>query len=421
MVSRVSFLDPILVGTIDEGTNTFTYDKQYLNSRNPLPLSLSLPLGEEPYPLVKWRPYFEGLLAEGVARETLAAELQLPEDDWLGLLAACAHDCIGDVLIRRLEERAEIAQPKYEPISLDDIRAILRSAPNTASSNAHRRLSLAGAQSKTGLAHNPAKKLDDGWFVPSGLAATTHILKTSHLRDIPEIEYVCMKAAKACGIRTAEVGLLDLGTPVLAVERFDRSVLPADGGLQVRRIHQEDMAQALAVTPASKYAELEGGSIAAMAQLIRRQSERPAIDIKQFALVICFSYLIGNCDAHLKNFSLIYREEHGGSNISLSPAYDLVCTTRFERFTRNMAMRMGGVRLIDEVAPETFEKLAQELGIKKVALRRICETLVDLAIPSIMAAGSGELGPVAESTAFVAEDLIEDMKPRYAILQEFCK
>lgn len=419
-VSRVSYLEPTLVGTIDEGALTFTYDATYLDSGDALPLSLSLPLRSEPYPAAAWRPYFEGLLAEGSARERLAAELQLPEDDWLGLLAACARDCIGDVLIRHPGGREEAEDARYDPISPDELGAILGSAPSTASSNARRRLSLAGAQSKTGLAHDPSRALDDGWLMPSGLAATTHILKTSYLRDVPEIEFVCMKAARACGIRTAEVGLLGLGTPALAVERFDRSVRLVGGNLRVRRVHQEDMAQAFTITPASKYVELEGGSIASMARLIRERCARPAAGLRQLALVVCFSYLIGNCDAHLKNFSLTYQESPDGCDLSLSPAYDLVCTTCYERFSRNMAMRLGGVRQIDDVGPETFEELAHELGVTRTALRRACRGLMELAEPSVMAAGSGEMGPVLDSTEFVAEDLVEDMRPRLAVLRQFC-
>lgn len=424
-VARVCLFEPVVIGKIDEQALTFTYDTGYLASERPSPLSLSLPLREDPFSLTEWRPYFEGLLAEGAAREALAAELQLPEDDWIGLLAACARDCIGDVLIRRDSELAEpldATPSEYEPISLDDIRVILGSAPSTASSNAQRRLSLAGAQSKTGLAHDPSCDMDEGWLVPRGLAATTHILKTSYLRDVPEIEFLCTKAAQACEIKTPESSLLDLGGPVLAVERFDRSVCSSREGLCVERLHQEDAAQAFGVTPASKYVELDGGSIAALARLIRERSTHPAADITQLARTVCFSYLIGNCDAHLKNFSVIYGEGRAelGASLSLAPAYDLVYTTRFERFSRTMAMAMGGVRSIDEVTPDTFEALARELGVTVAALRKICRPLVENADAAIVAAGNGEMGPVAESTPYVAEDLIEDMTPRRAVLQRFC-
>lgn len=222
-------------------------------------------------------------------------------------------------------------------------------------------------------------------------------------------------------LEVSEVSLIDVGTPALAVERFDRDARLVDGELQVRRVHQEDLAQAFAVTPASKYAELEDGSVAAMARLIRQRCARPAADLRQLVLVICYSFLIGNCDAHLKNFSLVYREKLGRCELSLSPAYDLVCTTRFERFSRNLAMAMGGVRPIDEVGPETFDALAHELGMTRGALRRVCRGLVDRAVPAIEAAGNGEMGAVMDSTPFVAEDLVEDLRPRLAVMRRFCR
>lgn len=422
VVSRISGLAPLPVGTIDEEGLVFSYDPAYLGSEGPVPLSLSLPLKRGPFSLAEWRPYFEGLLAEGGAREALAAELQLPEDDWLGLLTACARDCVGDVLIRPDDEVVNDTRSGYAPISLADVRSILGSAPSTAGSNAQRRLSLAGAQSKTGLAHDPSREMDEGWLVPEGLAATTHILKASYLRDVPEIEFICMSAARACGIETAEVSLLGLGDPALAVRRFDRSAALVGGELRVKRLHQEDMAQAFGVTPASKYAELGGGSVAAMARLVRERSARPAVDLTQLARMVCFSYLIGNCDAHLKNFSLIYREERaGGAPLPrLAPAYDFVSTTRYERFSRNLAMSIGGVRAIDDVTPDALEGLARDLGITNAMLRRICRPLSDDVESAIMAAGCGEMGQVMESTPYIAEDLIEDMATRRAVLRRFC-
>lgn len=113
-----------------------------------------------------------------------------------------------------------------------------------------------------------------------------------------------MRAAKKCGVRVPEVSLLDFGKPVLAVERFDRVVTIDEEGLRVERIHQEDFAQAFGMTSASKYVELPNGSITSIAQWIRSYAAKPAEDLSQFAKAVCFNYLIGNCDAHLKTFQL---------------------------------------------------------------------------------------------------------------------
>ena len=225
-VIRLEYRDLLTVGTISTATMTFRYDDGYLSSARAIPLSLSLPLSNRPYELSVFQPYFEGLLPEGEARRALAGELRLPEQDWLSLLAACGRDCIGDVVIRDEGDRDPFEEHDYSAIAHNDLIEMFLDRPSRALENATMHLSLAGAQDKTGLAHQPEAPMTEGWLQPKGTAATTHILKSSPLRDIPEIEYLCMSAANACGIRVANVSLLDLGQPILAVERFDRSISP---------------------------------------------------------------------------------------------------------------------------------------------------------------------------------------------------
>ncbi|MGI6032540.1 MAG: HipA domain-containing protein [Coriobacteriales bacterium] len=116
------------------------------------------------------------------------------------------------------------------------------------------------------------------------LAATTHILKGSYLRDIPEIEFLCMGAAKCCDIDVAAASLLPFDGNVLAVECFDREVFDdGPGSLRVHRLHEEDFAQALGVLPASKYAQLPEGTVRAVASLLRTSAVRPAVAGASFA------------------------------------------------------------------------------------------------------------------------------------------
>lgn len=252
------------------------------------------------------------------------------------------------------------------------------------------------------------------------MAATTHILKTSDLRDIPEIEFLCLSAAAACGIRCARVRLLDEGRPVLVVQRFDRVGQLVDGRLHVERLHQEDLAQAFSVAPASKYAELPGGTVRSIARVIRRESTRPVADLSHIAQMLAFSYVVGNCDNHLKNYSLIYGDEGDGrASTFLAPLYDVVCTTRYPRFSRNMGMAIGGVRDIDAIGPENLTGLARELGLAPRVFKGLIEPVVERCEEAIMKAGEGEYGPVLESTPYIAEDLIEDMTPRMKVLQSY--
>lgn len=420
-ISQITHLHPQHIGTISADGAWFTYDPAYLAEPDAAAISRSLPLSTEPFGQAEYQPYFEGLLAEGFARQALIAELQLREEDWLSLLIACGRDCIGDVLIEPTNSNGH-EEPAYIPLDPQALKLMFQDLPTIAEQNATMCLSLAGAQGKTGLAHDPSRPIAEGWLQPQGLAATTHILKTSPIRDIPEIEFLCMQTAQACGIETAETFLLDLANPVLAVERFDRVIVQNDQGWHVERLHQEDLCQAFGMAPGSKYAGLDGGSIHSIAALIRSVCSLPARDITSFARQLLFNYVIGNCDAHLKNFSLLYRPGRYGNQvaISLSPAYDLVCTAYYPKYSRDMAMMLGDARSIDDVAPESFVRVAQDLGVTAKALKSLAVPIVDNVLPSLESAGEGNMGDVLASTPYIAEDLARDIEPRLAILRAFC-
>lgn len=421
-ISLLSYDQPVFVGAIRDDGSQFAYDASYLARPNAIPLSFSLPLQAEPFSAPEYLPYFEGLLSEGMARQALAAELQLAENDTLALLASCGRDCIGDVVVEQRGDKPINETLAYEPVSPDELSRMFHSVSETAGENAASRLSLAGTQGKTGLAHDPRLPIEEGWLRPRGLAATTHILKTSYLRDLPEIEYLCMHAAAACGLDVANTHLLDCGAPVLAVERFDRSVRLEGEVLRVERLHQEDLAQAFGVMPGSKYADLPGGSVRAIAGFLRKHSLKPAHDLAEFCRILLFSYLVGNCDGHLKNYSIRLFPNPNGDDpfVSLTRAYDLVSTTRYSRFSRDMAIAIGGVRDIDAVNVDALEALATDLGMKRGALQRLAHPMVDNAEDAISRAGSGKEGAVFASTPYVADDLVEEMQPRLKVLREFC-
>lgn len=422
-VYRLERSSAVLVGTLDGRGTSFSYDAEYLGMPGATPLSLSLPLRLERFGGEEIRPYFEGLLAEGGARAAVASELGLVEEDWVGILAACGRECVGDVLVLRHRLSGNpLDVGEYEPLDDDALRMMFLNEPSIARENVATRLSLAGTQSKTALAYDDELSERGRWLRPVGLSASTHVLKTSHLRDLPEVEYLCMSAARTCGMNVADVRLLGLGNPVLAVERFDREVSHVDGRLVVSRRHQEDMAQALGVNGGSKYAELDGGSIHVMVELLKRHGARPASDVAGLARAACLNYLVGNCDAHLKNFSILHegRDRDGGALVSLAPAYDVVSTTYFPNHPRRLAMRLGGARTIDEVTTDSLHALAADLGIRDSALRRLARPLVEGMVDGVRRASEGELGPVLESTPYIADGLIEDMMPRVRVLSEYC-
>lgn len=413
------------VGTIETdriGSPVFRYLSEYVDDSAAIPLSQSLPLSSNTYDEAQLRPYFEGLLAEGSAREALAAELHVRETNYLAILARCGHDCIGDVVIEDGNDRNSQTANEYEAVNDEQLIRYFKSLPDMTRENIGSRLSLAGAQSKIGLARMPGNgPMSRGWLKPHRLAASTHILKTCPIEKLIGLEFLCMKAAKECGIEVPEVALLDFGRPVLAVERFDRNVTVLQFELHVARLHQEDFAQAFGITSASKYAELQGGSIAAIARWIRARASKPAEGLSQFAKVVCFNYLIGNCDAHLKNFSIMYHNGRKRAVYSLSPAYGLVSTSFFDRFGKDMAMAIGDARDIRDVLPNDFALLAGNLDITANYLKSIAAPIVGTIGTAIHKAGDETLCPSQELIPYLANDLQEDIAPRLSILEEFCE
>ena len=414
IVSRIVQGSLLPVGTIvrkDPARPIFSYCDSYIAGGNAVSLSHSLPLGRHAFEEPAFRPYFEGLLPEGPMRVALAANLEAREEDYLTLLASSGLDCIGDVVVRPASEDLIWDIGSYVSLGEPALTETLASLESLTASNVATRLSLAGTQGKVGLAHLPGTALTDGWLRPVGGAASTHILKTSSISRIEELELLCMVAAESCGVRVAHTEALFLGKPVVASERYDRKVHSDAHGLVVERLHQEDLAQAFGVTSGAKYLELEGGTYHAIAELLYESSSSVLEDIGQLARIAVFDYLVGNCDNHLKNLSVVYE----GRTLRLAPAYDIVCTTYFERFSREMGRRLGSTRTIDDVEARDFDLLARDLGMGARRMRRICSELSETVVPAVLAAGE-RLSTVVETLPYSAEDLVSDMEPRLAVL-----
>ena len=412
-VYRYGAGEPVLIGALD-ADGSFSYAEGYAANPDNLPVSVSLPIRNEAFAPIEAKPFFEGLVPEGAARTLMASELHVREDDWLSMLASCGLDCVGDLLITA---GSFPSPPTFEPVSTAELKELFSRRASMAELNGSDRLSLAGTQSKVGLAHVPNEPLVDGWMRAKNCAASTHILKVGSRDRLTNIEFLCTSAAARCGIDSAKVDLLDFGVPVLCSKRFDRICRAAKekdpNALQVTRLHQEDMAQAFAVDSRSKYVELEGGSLAAIARLLREESDDAVADIRRLAKLVCFNYAIGNCDAHLKNFSLLYGEHW--DTVRLAPAYDLVCTTWFEDLSRSMAMAINGVWNIDCIRAEDFRACARDFGLSEKAFAAAAHEVAEAVDEAILVAGS-EAGEKFEDVAWDAETLLEDIAPRKLVL-----
>lgn len=219
------------------------------------------------------------------------------------------------------------------------------------------RLSLAGAQEKISLAY-----FNDTWHLPKNGAPSTHILKptrSGELSTIAQNEFFCMNLAEKLNLPVPKTQILELDDlSVFVCQRYDRK-FDSEKPL-IQRIHQEDFCQALGIMNDIKYQADGGPSFKDCFNLIQEKFSDKLEQINIFLKSILFNYLIGNCDSHGKNYSLIYEN----SKIKLSPLYDLVSTTVYPSLTTKMAMKLGSNYEIEKINRTDFFKQAELFEIK---------------------------------------------------------
>jgi serine/threonine-protein kinase HipA len=261
---------------------------------------------------------------------------------------------------------------RYRTLSSEELAAVLRELPKRPllAGEEGIRLSLAGAQDKV------AVRVDgDEISLPLGGAPSTHILKPGgdRFEGVVANEALCMKLAAAIGIPTAKVEARTVeGMEYLLVERYDR-IFRAELGQEtvLERLHQEDFCQALGIVSETKYQKEGGPSLKQCFALLREVSSTPVIDLSRLLDAVIFNYLVGNNDAHGKNFSLLYRGiGTDDMQVSLSPLYDSLSTVYYPEVSRTMAMKLGGQYSSEKVMPPNFEQFAEEAGLAKPMVRR---------------------------------------------------
>lgn len=182
---------------------------------------------------------------------------------------------------------------------------------------------------------------------------------------------------------------------MLVVERYDRKSCPADapidGHVRFRRLHQEDFCQALGMLGAEKYEVSRRSYARSMADALRRYASNPIEDILRLFDLIAFNFIIGNCDAHLKNYSLIRSDDW--RELSLAPAYDLVSTTVYPELTTAMGLYVGEKKRLEAVERADFVELGHSMGLS----RRAVETRIDMLRDRVVAAFEAQAADSADS------------------------
>ncbi len=178
-------------------------------------------------------------------------------------------------------------------------------------------------------------------------------------------EFYCMKLAQVCGIHTADCDILRVkGIPYYITTRYDRTQVAG----KWKRLHQEDFCQLLGFEPTVKY-ESEGGPRLLPCFQLLRDLELPASDVIEFLRRILYIFLIGNGDAHAKNFSILYQNE----GARLAPAYDLLSTTVYRNLPPRLAMNIKGRNNFNRISRAKFLRMGSKAGLTE----RLVNTEID--------------------------------------------
>lgn len=354
------------------GRARFCYREEYLSSDAAVPVSVSLPLQKKPFDEEKTKIFFEGLLPEGFTRRSVAAGLRVNENDYVSILAALGNECLG--ALRVSDEDDEELPAAYELLDDEQVRELAgEGATQAANIVVKCHLSLTGASGKVGLYYDRGS---GRWYLPKGMATSTHIVKQSHVRleNIVVNEQLALRTAKKLGLDTPDSFIINTGSGadgeiLFATERYDRRIEktaePVSGLPRAYRLHQEDFAQAMGISAANKYETPEGEYLERIFDIIRSRSSEPLTDMLKMWDYLVFDYLIGNTDNHIKNLSLLYSEDL--RLLRLAPLYDVISTIVYDRSTRDMSVSIDGRYSIDEIDESSFVNQAEKIHLGKKA------------------------------------------------------
>ena len=359
------FADRVGTLALVDGRLSFRYAPGWLSRPDALALSASLPLQAEPFDDRTSRPFFAGLLPEGQMRRLIAQRFQVSGQNDFALLDHIGGECAGAVSFLEPGQalRTSAQGDDVQWLSDEEVVAILDELPRRPmlAGKDGLRLSLAGAQDKLPVVF-------DGERIGLPLDGTpsSHILKPAihAVEDSVINEGFCMALAEAMQLKPAKAKIhVVLDRPFLLVERYDRVVI-APGHRQ--RLHQEDFCQALGVVPEMKYQNEGGPDLTQCFDLVRRATRPSAPQVLRLFDYVIFNALIGNHDAHAKNFSLLY----SGKTPVLAPLYDTLSTAVYPTLTPKMAMKIGSKYKFSEVEARHWDQFAEAAGLAKAQAKR---------------------------------------------------
>ena len=339
------YLKDIYVGRLQEepgGRCVFTYDGSYIDGDQPA-IAHTLPVRPEPYRCERGlHPFFDNLVAEGWFRNAQARALGVDPGSRFALLLGFGHDLAGAVSV----EDPEPAERKHVDHADEATIAALLG-----------RASLSGMQRKLLVVKEGRR------YRPVGLnELSTHIAKlpSGNLTDLLELEYLTTQAVRALlpADETVDMEIVYLDAikeNALVIPRFDRTV-------SGRRIHFEEFNQLL-----GKYSgdDKYEGAYEDMGRFVLNTASCIPAEADRLLRRILACLLVGNTDAHLKNFAMFHRRD----GLRLTHSYDLVAASVYPQF-QSLALQVAGARnlAIGSLRPRHLLSMAGAFGVNPEAL-----------------------------------------------------
>jgi serine/threonine-protein kinase HipA len=379
------------VGTLEQdtsGTLEFTYAPGWLERDDAFPLSRTLPLSAAPYEHKQVRPFFAGILPEEGPRAAIAKILGVSDGNDFAMLERIGGECAGAVSLFPEGQQPSDIENRMRTLDEDELARIIQELPRRPLMAGEEgvRLSLAGAQDKLPV-------LMDGNTIalPLGNTPSTHIIKPEPERfpGLVANEVYCMKLARSVGLSVPDTYARMVGDKrCIIVSRYDRE----SGPNGIVRLHQEDFCQALRRPPERKYQQEGGPTVRECIALLREWSTTPVLDLLAFVDALLFNMLIGNADAHGKNYSMIY----AAGTRRLAPLYDLVATIAWPELSARLAMSIGHGKSVNDLNIAHFKRLAEECDLGWPMVRERVESLTNKTA-AIVASEQGKKHPSADT------------------------
>lgn len=363
---------------------------KYLDDYCGIPLSVDLKVRSKAYSHKEVYDFLENLLPEQLYRTLIAKNHKVSERNVFSLLSVVGKECAGAISFYKEGEeykkketfniREFTKKNKSHLLDGDSLNSLIEDLENNNLSNEmYNRMSLAGAQPKIVLLAMESqntenlKLYDSSEKIPSNVIVKVNNNKD---KDLVYNEFFCISLANKVGLETPRVKIkkTNKGLSFLLVKRFDRVISTSFQNYKkemvIKRLWQMDFCQKLKVPSTKKYQSDGGPSIK---QICDSFEGSYAINKINVIRAVIFNYLIGNNDAHGKNFSIL---ENNGSYV-LSPFYDLVSTKSYE-YVDKMAMKIGGEYEHGKITYRHFMKMAMEVGINEKLVNNLIDDIAKI-------------------------------------------